>query len=459
VKSTVKARDGGDGGLGRVGGIPGALRRAVVALVAEKGAARRIRERIVRAERAKEARRRTLDASTSRRLEAARESARVARREAKSLRGIVDRLPRYELGSYSPGVEAWSRRWDERPGKRILLYAFCDYAGSFYRWAEAVNETTDYAARLVVFKTHRFRFPIDLLFLNHSEEAYRGLLDLGEQADVIHVKDETGFYLGTNGLPDDLLSRFGKPQVFTHYGGCARKHANDPRYVDHVRGFDGRVAMTPDLCFEWFDGLYVPHAIDTRRFPYSWKDGRVLAHSPSIPARKGTAALIEAVRGLDLTLDIIEGVPHEESLRRKASANLFFDQAGREDVAKLGTDRVIGNYANSALEAAVRGIPTIAHLSEDFFEGAIRGGRDVRERCAIINTPLDVEGMRATVAGYFELSSEERRERSLRTREWVEEFHSYRAVGPALAAVYDELVPASGPSLAYRRRKGAASRS
>jgi hypothetical protein len=115
-------------------------------------------------------------------------------------------------------------------------------------------------------------------------------------------------------------------------------------------------------------------------------------------------------------------------MRRKADSNVFFDQAGESS---------IGWYANSAVEAAVFGIPTLAHLSEDAFDGAVRGGHDVRERCPIVNAPLDVAGIRATVGRLVELSPRERRDLSLRTRAWVEEFHSFRVVGPQLVAAYD----------------------
>jgi hypothetical protein len=379
-------------------------------------------------------------AKAARRLEAAKHETRQARRERNALRKQLDSLPRYEFGSYSPGVESWGQRWQERPGHRVLLYARVDYAGSFFKWSAAINAYTEYAARLIVFARHRYGYPLDLVFLPNADQDESapdpGLDELIEQADIVHLKDETGFYLESNGLPPDLFSRFGKPMVFTHYGGYARKHMDDPGYRDFVLGFDARVAMTPDLCFEWFDGTYVPHSVDTRQFAYSWRDGPLLGHSPSTRERKGTEDLLAAIDGLDVELELIQGVPHDECLERKALCNLFFDQAGRER-PELGTDRPIGWYGNSALESAVHGIPTIAHLSEEAFDGAARGGRDIRGRCPIINTPLGVKGIRSTISEYFELPAGERRELSLRTRQWIEDFHSSQVVAAQLAEIYD----------------------
>jgi hypothetical protein len=377
-------------------------------------------------------------ARTGEKLAAAKKERQHLYRRFKEVKKALDSLPRYEFGSLSPGVESWSRRWREAEGNRVLLYAHRDYAGSLYRWAAAINTSTEYAARVIVLENHPFKYPIDLLYSTASFEAtYPDLLELMEQSDVVHLKDETGFYLGGNKLPPEFFTQLGVPLVFTHYGGYARKHSDDPGYIAHVLSHDARVAMTPDLCFDWFDGSYIAHGIDVERFRYSWRDGRVVGHSPSTPARKGTDELLEAVQGLDVTLDVIHGVTYDECLARKAMCNLFFDQAGREQVAVLGIDHVIGWYANSALEAAVLGIPSIAHLSDVALERAARSGQDVRESCAIINTPRGAEGIRQTIAAYFELSPRERQELSVRTRAWTESFHSYEVVGPQLAALYD----------------------
>ena len=199
------------------------------------------------------------------------------------------------------------------------------------------------------------------------------------------------------------------------------------------------VATTPDLCFPWFEGRYVPLPVDADRFAYSWTDGDLVAHSPSIPERKATADLVAAVRGLDCRLDVITGVSYTECLERKRRCNLFFDQAGRELAARFGTDRPIGWYANSALEAAVHGIPAIAHLAEESFAGALRGGQDIAERCAILNTHLAPEDIRETILRHLSLAPAQRQGLSRRTRRWIEEFHSYPAVAGQLRAVYDSL--------------------
>lgn len=361
---------------------------------------------------------------------------RELRTEIAALKRELQKATRYELGSYTEGVSSWRQRW-ERPGdgKRVLLCAPKDYSGSFHKWASAINSYTSHAARLMTFSHHQYDYPTDLLF-PHPGIQSSGFLELAKQADVIHIKDETGFFDGSNGLPQDLFWRLDKPLVFTHYGGYARKYQDDEHYRAYVRRFAARIAMTPDLCFPWFDGYFVPHAIDTERYGYLWSDGNLLAHSPSTRMRKGTDDLIAALTGLDLEFDLIHGVPHRECLERKRQANLFFDQAGREVIDTLGVDHVIGWYGNSALEAAVHGIPTIAHLSPEAFAGARLAGKDIESSCAIINTATGPSGIRDTLLAYLRSSPEERTSHSHRTRQWVEDFHSYQAVASELHGIY-----------------------
>ena len=373
-------------------------------------------------------------------LEKERAKNREQKTRIKHLLAELRKARAYRYGSYTEGRKDWEERWDRMRGRRVLFYALSDYSGSFYKWAEAINRYTDYAVRLAVLQHHQFGYRNDLVMAYPDVVDRSDLRGLAREADIIHIKDESGFFTGSNRLPKDLFAALGKPQIFTAYGGYMRKFADDPHFQRAVGRFDARVAMTPDLVYDWFDAYFVPHGIDTEAQAYRWNDSPRLCHSPSTKARKGTDDLVAAIDGLDIDFDLIHGVDHDECMRRKCEAGLFFDQAGTEIKDRLGVDTVIGWYGNSALEAAVFGIPTIAHLSKRAFEGARRAGRDIERRCAIINTARGPEAIRQTIEAYYAMSPDARRMLSLKTREWIEDFHSYQACASELVGIYDGLL-------------------
>lgn len=356
----------------------------------------------------------------------------------------------FRYGSQIPPIERWERKWDKNPGKRILFYTLKDFSGSFYKWAYAVNRYTPYTARLVAFSKHQYNYPQDILFsiLDFENSQFEKLLD---ECDLIHIKDESEIYLSYiqkqdrkySKLPSDLFKAYSsKPTVFTHYGGYARKFSREKSYRQYVSEcFDARVAMTPDLNFDWFNGLFIPHSIDINDFSYCWKNGNIIAHSPSTAVRKGTSEFNKAVErmGQQYHYEQIQNVSHAECIARKRNATIFFDQAGRESLKSLGIDDIIGWYGNSALEAMVHGIPTIAHISDVALAGAAWAGKDMT-KLPILNTTLEANGMYQTLHDFFALSPEEREDISLRTRSWVEDFHSLEVNGQELAELYDKLL-------------------
>ena len=427
--------------LARVTGVHAALDRRIRAVEDKHG-----RETQILATALEAAEQELLD--TQSRAEKAEYEYRKARRVATGYADIAvlfDQLPRHEYGSLTPGVKGWSEKWAEAEGLKILMFANRDFAGSFYKWTAAINDHTEHAARLVVTAPHRYGYQMDLLLPNPSLVT-SSWIDLWKQADVMHLKDETGFHKGPHVLPQEMLADFDGPRIFTQYGGYARKQQDDLDYRRFVSQFDRTVSMTPDLCFDWLgdNPIYIPHSIDTLRFGFEWTDKSVIGHSPSTRSRKGTEEFLEALRLVqdekDLKLDLIEGLPHAEVMDRKRNLGLFFDQAGRESVETLGTDKVIGWYGNSAIEAAVFGVPTIAHLSEAALVGAERAGITDIRGIPILNTEPGTKGLRDTILTYLDLSYVEKSTLANDTRRFVERFHGQQPVAERLSELYAELL-------------------
>ena len=336
----------------------------------------------------------------------------------------LSKVERYEYGSYSPGNTEWANKWKNSEGKRVLYLANLDHAGSFYDWANAVNKYTVYAVRVITFNRHKYNFPQDLIFPNpkYVESEIEELL---KEADILHIKDESGFFSNSNNLPTSLISKENIPRVFTHYGGQARKYA--------------KVAITPDLCYPWFNGEFIPHAINVDDYKYSWKPGKLITHSPSRPGRKGTDNFETAIKSIPdckFTLDIITDLDHVTCQERKRSGAFFFDQAGKEEVSDLGINDVIGWYGKSAVESMAYGIPTFAHLSKIALQ---QSGLDSAQ-IPILNLPLETDEMIPVLQNVMNMDDNEVKKLSIATRKWVEDFHSEKAVAEKLSALYEKLL-------------------
>ena len=141
--------------------------------------------------------------------------------------------------------------------------------------------------------------------------------------------------------------------------------------------------------------------------------------------------------GADLELDIIHGVSVDESQRRKRLATLFFDQAGRESVERVGTDRVIGWYGKSAVEALCSGIPVMVHLDP---VARTVAGAAFGDECPILDVDRSVESIEQAIAGYFEGSGDERQRRATNTLEWARLVHGPDVVAGQLRSLYEGLL-------------------
>lgn len=84
----------------------------------------------------------------------------------------------------------------------------------------------------------------------------------------------------------------------------------------------------------------------------------IIGHAPTNRAAKGSAEIIAAVHSLAnefaIHLDLIEGLPHREALRRKAQCDIFIDNLG-----ELG-------YGVNAIEGLALGVCTCTSLMPEF---------------------------------------------------------------------------------------------
>lgn len=367
------------------------------------------------------------------------------KREVKGARRELAAAHRLTYESSTRGIPGWSERWHERPGRRVLYIGRRDYAGSMIEWARAVNLHTDYAVRLATLERHPFGYDADLIVKAPSIDVPTlsgrdgaGLAALVAEADVIHIKEET-IGLPSSGLRASWFLETGKPVIFTCNGSHTRRSIADPELraelVDHLRGYAACVAMTPDLLHPEVNATFVPHSVDCTRVGFSWSDRSTIAHSPSSITSKGTALIVAAMadvrRDIQVELDLIRNVSNAECVARKAHAGIFFDQAG----AKFA--QMVGWYGHAALEAAIAGVPTVAHLGEHALAQLSRIDHPMAEDLEIINVQPSADDLAAVLLEFFRVGPEERLAKAMATRAWVERHHDYSVVAHKLARLYD----------------------
>jgi hypothetical protein len=174
-----------------------------------------------------------------------------------------------------------------------------------------------------------------------------------------------------------LLRRLGKTVFVTYQGcdvrpkaacpcrnpGCFATHQYRQPAADRALRYADRVFfLNPDLR-RWLPGArFLPYAsVDARALevaPLPDRDELVVAHAPTDRDVKGTAHVIAAVddlrrEGLPVRLDLVEGVHHDEALRRVAAADVVVDQV------------MLGWYGALAVEAMGLGRPVLAYIRED----------------------------------------------------------------------------------------------
>lgn len=318
---------------------------------------------------------------------------------------------------------------------RSLIFSMgADPNGEALRYKAAADRHGGVAIRAVTRSSHSFKhLPIDVLYANNGGAIRR----LWAEADVIHLNNRTmGF---------DLFSDAGAKPVLLHHHGAAFRTNPAPLLARAAREGWTQAASTIDLAeiapdvITWLPTAFDLDALAALRQMHRRPDDGVIriSHAPTMRTLKSTEALIDAVialqdEGLAVELDLIERVTWAECLRRKATADIYFDQL------YLG-------YGCNAIEAWGMGLPVIAGVDPD--------------RAAEVNHPIPAsthdrmlrewgsipfyETTEATLLGTLrELvkSAELRADYALRGMEHVARFHGQLPALERLLDVYQRLL-------------------
>lgn len=221
-----------------------------------------------------------------------------------------------------------------------------DTAGVGIAFARAFNRN-GHEARAVRRWPSPYGHPADVVWTQKNwPEVKRLFFD----ADVVHV-------IQTPSIVRDFPRYHQKRIVVAHLGTHFRDRPELVSRICREVGADETV-MSHELLAIGPHAALVPNPVDldylaSLRSPVSDRYIRI-AHAPTNRETKGTAAFLAATERLmakyPLIVDVIEGVSYEECIRRKAQADILYDQT------ELG-------YGLNAVEAWAMGIPVVAGLA------------------------------------------------------------------------------------------------
>ncbi len=305
-----------------------------------------------------------------------------------------------------------------------------------------------------VFTRSWLRYPVDIdLELNAKSRLGRlpGRVRFAAGAlrryDVFHFNFGQTLLpmLGPVGVDLPLLRRLRKGVFVTFQGDDARPRAAHPHppprsalsqriaerrrawRVAYVRRYAHRVfCVNPDL-LRYVEGAdFIPYAcVDPARVepapPPAPNGSLVVAHAPTDRAIKGTEHVVDAAEALgDAALEwmFVEGVPHDEAMRRLARADLVIDQLR------------VGWYGGLAVEMMALGKPVVCYIRD---EDLARVPAEMSRELPIIRaTPENLAAVIEEVAG----DRDRLREIGRRSRRFVEKWHDPRRIARAMLAIY-----------------------
>jgi glycosyltransferase involved in cell wall biosynthesis len=249
---------------------------------------------------------------------------------------------------------------------------------------------------------------------------WRALARLLPHTDVFH------FYFGLTLVPKRLqfpiLRALRKKSVFHYLGSDIR--GKTPEQLAYGRRAGAQIVGSYDA-IRWVpEADVIPPGIDLTRYtpvPPSERERPIVLHAPSNRGRKGTEHVVAACAGLDVDLQIIEGLPHEEARRRYEAADIVVDQLNA------------GWYGLFAIEAMALAKPVVTYLHEV----AVRRTEEAfGVRVPLVPTTKETlaDTLRPLVA-----SAADRRRIGAESRAYVEQVHDREMMVDRLLDLYRRL--------------------
>lgn len=311
----------------------------------------------------------------------------------------------------------------------MRVYVHCpgqDTGGQAYRIKKAFDRHyPEVAVRALAVSPTYLDYPADLMLYDVGTRYAQRLY---HEADLVHVNNT---FLGFRrlGMTEP------KPMIIHHHGTQFREEHRKMTADADARGVRQFVSTLDLKALEpsttWMPSpFHLEELAEIREREYRPSDELTIVHSPTDRTIKSTEKLVKAVASLrrgrrKIKLDLIEKVPWSECLRRKARADISFDQ-------------VILGYGNNAIEAWAMGIPVIAGIDDE----VVPGTRELMLAEFGGQLPF-YEATEDTIREALDAMRDPdlRAEYARRGLEHVWRFHDERKVAAQLLEVYQSIVP------------------
>jgi glycosyltransferase involved in cell wall biosynthesis len=257
-------------------------------------------------------------------------------------------------------------------------------------------------------------------FWGRQAVQWPAFLRLLPRTDVFH------FYFGWTLVPRKLqwpiLKATGRKSVLHFLGSDIRGRSREE--LRYARGADARIVGSYDSLRWMPDAHVVPPGLDLGDYTPVVSEDRarpLVLHAPSSRKRKGTEHVIAACDRLEVELDIVEGLRHDEARRHYERADIVVDQLNA------------GWYGIFALEAMALGKPVLSYLRP---EAVQQTQREMGVEVPIV--PVTKETLRERIAE-LAASLDERRRIGALSRAYVEQIHDADKGADRLIAIYRSL--------------------
>ena len=257
-------------------------------------------------------------------------------------------------------------------------------------------------------------------FWGRQAVQWPAFLRLLPRTDIFHVY--FGWTLVPRKLTWPILKATRRRSVLHFLGSDIRGKSRDE--LAYARGADAHIVGSYDALRWMPDAHVVPPGLDLREYAPAPPEGSakpVVLHAPSSRRRKGTEHVVEACAGLDVELEIVEGLRHDEARRHYARADIVVDQLNA------------GWYGIFALEAMALGKPVLSYLRP---EAVQETERELGVEVPIV--PVTKDTLRERIRD-LAASPDERRRIGALSRAYVEAVHDADQGADRLMAIYRSL--------------------